>query len=308
MARNAFPAHLRKELRKFYFTSWAPEPDNDAEFFDELPTWLRIKTSADLLSTSPLLGGMLSEGSDKILTREQREVVLRILAAFSLPTHLSPTHVLCKPGDQAQHVYLLEEGELLMLVPGLREPTVVSAPAIVGLGALLASDVEQCRTRSTTLIAATSCMVWKVDAGGMRRQLNNKVPEALLYFMRQFASQLRNMLAHANAQPLKPPALQALIARCEASLAALAELEPLQVQQVENFKKMAEESAAAGKYSRTSMALSSSLSVSQIDEENQTHVEEVLERRHEIVQEAREKAQEGEQGVAAKQGDVAFLM
>jgi CRP-like cAMP-binding protein len=69
-------------------------------------------------------------------------------------------HDLCRQGDAANCLWLLQEGQLLALRHG-RELELVQGPCLVGESVLLAEDVPAFGYRAIPLRAVSACRLWQ---------------------------------------------------------------------------------------------------------------------------------------------------
>ena len=110
MRTNGFGKKVRQELRRYYYTSWTPqEADTGAEYFDELPLWLRTKVLKSIMGNSEALEhftGIKLHPLSRIAKR-----VIRAIAASAVPVHLRSGDRIFSAGDESKYVFLLEEGE-----------------------------------------------------------------------------------------------------------------------------------------------------------------------------------------------------
>jgi len=188
MKQNGFPKSLRMEVRKFYFNNWIPHDAVEESFFEELPTWLRVKAFKTVFEKSPTRAALV--GADASLTHAENTTLLNVLSSTVIPLRFTAGHRIFKSGDVSAHMYLLEEGEVVFALPSRNKPLRLSAPSVIGMGALFADDVPLCMQHPLSLYCATNCMVWKVDAEALRRQLFVLAPGVLLMILRQYKKQL----------------------------------------------------------------------------------------------------------------------
>eukprot|EP00889_Picochlorum_renovo_P001915 jgi/Picre1/28945/NNA_004339.t1 len=170
MKKNGFKKKTREELRRFYYTTWSPAQDkSDIEYFDELPLWLRSKNQ-----------------------RLQKQVI-KAVAASAVPLHFRSAEKVFKRGEEANYVYLLEEGEVGAIIVGDKIPYSIRSPGVFGSAAVFSSKIEACSQRSLTVFTITSCTVWRVDGQDLFARLLSNAPISLVHILEHFLDGLGDL-------------------------------------------------------------------------------------------------------------------
>ena len=185
---------LSADIRRHVYTFSSGTPTStDVAFYRSLPMWLKVKIAVEHQTNGviALVGG--KENWDK-LSKEMQTTVSKIVAFASEPQGYPSATRLHRVGERVSDVYLLEEGEIGLYVPGITRAVVISAPAVMGVGALFAQWAETCATWASTAKTATSVYMWKVDAIALERHLMDAAPEVLLMIMEHYRDWVKQTL------------------------------------------------------------------------------------------------------------------
>ncbi len=182
MRTNGFGKKVRQELRRYYYTSWTPqEADTGAEYFDELPLWLRTKVLKSIMGNSEALEhftGIKLHPLSRIAKR-----VIRAIAASAVPVHLRSGDRIFSAGDESKYVFLLEEGETGSIIEGDSSPYRVLSPGVLGASALFAEKISFCAHLPVSAFALTPCSLWRIDAKDLYRRLLSTAPISLVHIL-----------------------------------------------------------------------------------------------------------------------------
>jgi len=151
-ARN-LPRKTRAQITQHFSDIWTRHMAyHDSSFFTDLPVAIRVKVARMRIRTPftrSQLGQALGPGG------------LLVMSAAVLPTGLQPGHELCQQGAPGDRLWFLSEGSVLAIKLG--ESIVrVTAPAVLGEGALLAALADAPALRPMTYRATTSCFLWEL--------------------------------------------------------------------------------------------------------------------------------------------------
>lgn len=158
--------------------------NHDNEYFSELPYGLRAKAISCML-LGPSLDSMLGEYKN-MLTRRDKDTLTMAFAKAATMMHLkSGTKILSK-GEEARHVYIVDQGEVAIVMPYSRITQVLAAPIVMSMGSVFAAAIPECGIHRYTAIAATNCVVWQIDCGALMNKGRTISPRLLLAVLRQF--------------------------------------------------------------------------------------------------------------------------
>ncbi|KAK9787129.1 hypothetical protein WJX73_004779 [Symbiochloris irregularis] len=186
--RRGLSNTLRKQIRTYFAEVWLDHNDlqND-HVFNELPSVLQTGVAFEL--TEPLLAQSHIFGP---LKPQARRMVTSRLKPVSLPAG----HDLCKVGDCADCLWILQDGELLSIDQS-KGMELIHAPAILGEAAVLGDTMDECAERQATLRAVTNTALWRLDSSDIDRA-SKMYPELKLRLMDAFREHL---LAEADDNP-----------------------------------------------------------------------------------------------------------
>jgi len=199
MKRSGFHANVRQEIRRFYYSMWSPalEEDNSA-YFDELPLWLRTKAIRSVLEGSQALKEFTDiDPTAKSLVDKN---TIKAVSATAIPIHIRGSQKLYQEGDDADFVYLLEEGEIGAVIAGDRMPYRISSPGVVGSASIFRKKIPECRIHQMTVFTITSCTFWRVDADDLWSRLLATAPFTLLTMLDKFTASLEKVTEHIETR------------------------------------------------------------------------------------------------------------
>ena len=248
LRQHSFPKGLRNNIRRYYINEWTVARLQEDDLFTNLPSWLRLRAAQHMQRqpmASMLLGEALGAGgadddqgfvlqgdsdvkgagnagggkaeqragdvaaSDNRSLEGEKQLLAQLLAEASVPLHVASGRRLYTVGDTASKIYLLDEGQLMTAV-GLRVGAKFEAPALVGMSALFAAEVPECRSRLHTVRAVSNCRLWVVDAAYLRHRLAALAPGALLRVLGHFIDVSGGILSRMEALPPETAALPAV--------------------------------------------------------------------------------------------------
>lgn len=183
MRRNGFRKKIRQEVRRFFNTSYVPSNDaeRESQYYDELPLWLRVKVLKSIMSNSEaleLFAGIRLHPLSLIA-----KLVVKAIASTAVPYHLRVGERLFNRGDDAHHVFLLEEGEVGSLIQGEKEPLAIQAPGVVGWSSVFSEKIPLCNKRPVTVFAQTPATVWRIDGRDVFNRLLAWAPITLVHIL-----------------------------------------------------------------------------------------------------------------------------
>jgi hypothetical protein len=183
MNQNGFKKKIKQEIRQFFNTAYTPTSDTnkESEYFDVLPLWLRTKVLKSIMSNSEALEqftGIRLHPLSRIA-----KVVVRAISASAIPVHIRTGEIVFSRGDDADHVFLLEEGEIGTLTEGDSEPFVVMAPGVLGTSSVFGEKIPLCKTRPLTTFALTPATVWRLDGKDIYNRLLAWAPISLVHIL-----------------------------------------------------------------------------------------------------------------------------
>ncbi|KAL3152951.1 hypothetical protein ABBQ38_011980 [Trebouxia sp. C0009 RCD-2024] len=201
MRMRRLPRGTQKKIRNYYAEVWVRHADwKEAQFFDELPAHLRGEVAGFLMQEVfqqsdffrkermhgkrayarhkedvSVLGGEYMLGS--IRTSELPEGAKTRLAARLSPQMIPPGHDLCQEGDDADCMWILQEGEVLAL-RHTKEAELLPAPAVIGESVIISDQLPAASIRPCTFRALGSCTVWHLALKDIHT-LTHVYPEVL---------------------------------------------------------------------------------------------------------------------------------
>lgn len=194
MKRYEFPLQLKRKIRRHILSSWTPTPNftEDAQIYDHLPLHLKLEAAKQMLRSDAQFAFLGSEEAVKDISPEKIDIFEKALAQFSSLEGAESGTTLYTVGDAASFCTLLQEGTLAVSVPETRAPVLVSAPALLGVGALFGGSmvVPQCRKRHTTVTVFHPATFWKINAVSLEQVLILKAPEVLLGILQHYRLQV----------------------------------------------------------------------------------------------------------------------
>ncbi|KAK9813287.1 hypothetical protein WJX72_011893 [[Myrmecia] bisecta] len=197
MRKRRLPREMRNEITTFYADIWVRQSDwKDEQFFAELPAMTRSRVAGymlrNVLQTSDIF---------RCLSKEARERI----AGKVRPRMVSPGFDLCEQGDEAECLWILQEGEILILRDH-QEVGMLEPPAVIGESVILP---ELGGHRAFTFRAVTWCTVWELRLADIQMLLN-VYPELLDKMVHAFKLRL---LQHISLSADAEDKLEAMLHR-----------------------------------------------------------------------------------------------
>jgi len=179
-----FPAALKHDIRKFYYSSYGfiinEDTETDLEFLNDLPPSLRLRVAGEMQS-GVLKETIFSSSRYDNLPETAKQTFMEVIRMHGEPMKIKAKDVLFEKNDKAEHLYLLDEGEIKMSSTAAAS-YVVPAPAVIGIWALAGVDVDACAICLASGTAQTACRLWKIDARVLYL-LEARCPEVLMRVM-----------------------------------------------------------------------------------------------------------------------------
>lgn len=151
MGSRRLPAGLRRRILDYYSEVWVRASEwRERDLYRELPPTLRSEVTRTLALD-------VFRSSDIFCAAP--EPLLHETASGMTPVSIFPGFDLCEQGEPADGLWVMHEGELLLLRDGV-PVDVVKAPAIVGESAILADRVPEAGRRVVTMRAVELCTLW----------------------------------------------------------------------------------------------------------------------------------------------------
>ncbi len=190
MNQNGFRSKVKQEIRRFFNTSYLPHTDADREshYYDSLPLWLRTKVLKSLMSNSEALEQFTGIRLHPL--SEIAKVVVRAISATAVPLHLRAGDVIFTRGEDAEYVYLLEEGEAGSLMLGESEPYVIQSPGVLGTSVVFSETIPLCGMRPLTAFAQTPATVWRIEGKDVYNRLLAWAPISLVHILDNYLESL----------------------------------------------------------------------------------------------------------------------
>ena len=190
MNQNGFRSKVKQEIRRFFNTSYLPHSDANREslYYDSLPLWLRTKVLKSIMSNSEALEQFTGIRLHPL--SEIAKVVVKAISATAVPLHLRAGDRVFSRGEDAEHVYLLEEGEVGSLMLGESEPYVVQSPGVLGTSSVFAETIPLCGSRSLTAFALTPATVWRIEGRDVYNRLLAWAPISLVHILDNYIDSL----------------------------------------------------------------------------------------------------------------------
>ncbi|DBA70723.1 TPA: hypothetical protein ACH3X2_012094 [Trebouxia sp. C0005] len=184
MRMRRLPKYTQKKIRNYYAEVWVRHADwKEAEFFDELPAHLRGEVAVYLMEEVFEQSDFFSQLPEGAKTR---------LAARLTPQMVPPGHDLCQEGDDADCMWILQEGEVLAL-RHTKEAELLPAPAVIGEAVILRDQLPAASIRPCTFRALGSCTVWHLALKDIQT-LAHVYPEMLLAMVEAFTGRWEHHL------------------------------------------------------------------------------------------------------------------
>ncbi|BDA43675.1 probable potassium voltage-gated channel subfamily H member 7 [Coccomyxa sp. Obi] len=178
---------ITRRIRAYYAEVWLPYTEvNDEDFWTELPAALRTDMALEL--ARPLFAH--SDIFKALDDSAERQVAARLQ-----PSMVPAGHNVTQEGDDADALYLLQEGELLIM-RHTEEVRLVTAPAIVGESVLLNLLPDGPHVRPVTLRAISPCMLWVLTIRDLEH-IFNILPELRHKLIEMFERRMKMNLRHA---------------------------------------------------------------------------------------------------------------
>eukprot|EP00884_Botryococcus_braunii_P020912 jgi/Botrbrau1/7504/Bobra.0095s0040.1 len=154
LASRHLPRNLQEEVVHYYADTWITQAEvREAELLDELPRHLRGKIVLYFLAE-------VFDGAD--LFSHLDAVTKELLAGCLQARPLLPGHDLCRPGDPANCLWILQKGTILA-IQNLQIVDVLHSPAILGESVILDDEVSAAsKIRAVSFRAQGPCMVWEL--------------------------------------------------------------------------------------------------------------------------------------------------
>lgn len=190
MNQNGFRSKVKQEIRRFFNTSYLPNSDADREsrYYDSLPLWLRTKVLKSIMSNSEALEQFTGIRLHPLSAIAK--VVVRAISATAVPLHLRAGEVIFSRGEDAEYVYLLEEGEVGSLMLGESEPYAIQSPGVLGTSTVFSEVIPLCGTRPLTAFALTPATVWRIDGKDIYNRLLAWAPISLVHILDNYVDSL----------------------------------------------------------------------------------------------------------------------
>ena len=200
MKRNGFGKKIRQEVRHYFNTTYLPKSDaeRESQYYDSLPLWLRTKVLKSIISNSDALE--LFTGIRMHPLSLISKVVIKAIAASAVPLHLRAGERVFSRGEEANHVFLLEEGEVGSLIPGETEPFVVQAPGVLGSSSVFSEKIPICGTRPLTAFAQTPATVWRIDGKDVYNRLLAWAPISLVHILDSYMITLERCYSYYDSR------------------------------------------------------------------------------------------------------------
>jgi len=132
--------------------------------------------------------------------------VIRAITATAVPIHYRPGEKIFRYGEEADYIYLLEEGEIGALLEGDDQPYRVMSPGVIGVSALFKDRIAACRIRPVTAFTVSSCSVWRIDAKDLYGRLLVSAPISLLHILESYVDSLHEFAEHWSGRGEDPVA------------------------------------------------------------------------------------------------------
>ena len=273
LKRFSLSPKLRSNIRRHTMTHILHGPtEKDTKFYENLPLRLKLQTAQELQSENlnALLGGA---DAIKALPPGTVEKVANAVAIASTPQGYVSGMRIEKAG--VEDIVFLEEGEVALFFPGSIKPARITAPAVLGMSALLAQWGDL-NSQEPVIASATSVFIWRVEAALLTKQLLKFSPEGLLTILEHYKEWMEKttevLEGHTESHDL--PGMDVVRAAYKEKL----DIASLAIYDVNSrIKAAAEEEERArlqGSYSRKSGGMDTSQSRGDIDDSMLTDLEE----------------------------------
>eukprot|EP00878_Enallax_costatus_P020054 GHUV01021184.1.p1 GENE.GHUV01021184.1~~GHUV01021184.1.p1 ORF type:complete len:549 (+),score=143.41 GHUV01021184.1:1031-2677(+) len=156
LQRRNLPTKLSRAVTNYYNQVWLQHRDHptEAAILSELPPYLRGRVASHI--TAGLLDGV-------DVTRGLEQTVKEQLASRLVPVEVAPGHELCREGDEADCLWLLQEGEMVRMRAHTHQVDLICPPCWLGESCLLVAEHPQLQHRPATLRALSSCQLWQLS-------------------------------------------------------------------------------------------------------------------------------------------------
>jgi len=188
MGSRRLPAGLRRRILDYYSEVWVRASEwRERDLYRELPPTLRSEVTRTLALD-------VFRSSDIFCAAP--EPLLHETASGMTPVSIFPGFDLCEQGEPADGLWVMHEGELLLLRDGV-PVDVVKAPAIVGESAILADRVPEAGRRVVTMRAVELCTLWHLP-GPRLTMLLERCPQISTAIEADFRGHIRKYAARAG--------------------------------------------------------------------------------------------------------------
>ena len=197
---NGFDVKTRQEIRQYFYSVWSPKSDdNYNEYFDDLPMWLRTKAISSIMKNSKALNAFIGMDLDSN-SHPNESAIIKAITSSAVPMHIKGGVKLFEANDDADYLYLLDEGEMGAVVPGDRIPFRISSPGVVGSGAIFSDEIRQCAVRPFSVFTLTSCFLWRIKAEDLWIRLLGHAPSSLVHILERFLESIQKLIDHIEAR------------------------------------------------------------------------------------------------------------
>jgi CRP-like cAMP-binding protein len=188
MHSRRLPGGLRRRILEYYSEVWVRSSEwRERDLYKELPPTLRSEVTRTLALD-------VFRSSDIFCAAS--EPLLHETASGMTPLSIFPGFDLCEQGEPADGLWVMHEGELLLLRDGV-PVDVVRAPAIVGESVILADRVPEAGRRVVTMRAVTLCTLWHLPAARLGMLLD-RCPQIRAAIESDFRGHIRKYAARVG--------------------------------------------------------------------------------------------------------------
>lgn len=219
MSQRRLPSLLQKEIRSLFVQKWMYSVDTDeAVLYAQLPHRLQKRVRHHL--ETPVLGKChLWVG----LPEHVQSVMMATVSALAVPVHVVPGQRLYHIGEEANYMYILDEGTMSSSSSSTWPSSRFSGPAVIGLLSVFATQVPECQKYLQTITAVTGCHLWRVNAEDLAVKLQDNHLSSLQALTEMYRERLRACLRKVSQRGWSKAPSHSRQRRAVAKLESIAE-------------------------------------------------------------------------------------
>ncbi|GAB4818637.1 hypothetical protein N2152v2_005683 [Parachlorella kessleri] len=196
MTGRELPRRLQQHLRSYFLHKWLQASETeDAQFYAQLSSKLKAKVRLQLQSRSSLDCPIFGQ-----LSTKARSVLTDIFRRLAVPVTVFPGSILYSKGEEARHMYVLDEGEMASSAWQDLPEAEFDGPAVIGWAGLFAEDCTELAHHYQTVTALTACHLWQVGIGDVAQRLKERHADVLLELGSLYCRRIERLVQQGKEQ------------------------------------------------------------------------------------------------------------